>query len=344
VNSRHRRGAIRLVALCALYLCSQVCYSLEVAGSSECHSVGIGRDSTCSVNGTVLHYVDWGGRGTDVVLIAGFGNTARIFDELGPLLSQDHRVIAVTRRGFGMSGVTQSGYDADNLAKDVVELMTAIGVQKADIVGHSMAGEELTHMAVNYPERVRRLVYLDAAYDRSNLGALSAKDPVNRAPPKTALKSYESMTQWSQEVLKSHSPAIEADLRQTYASTPTGLKSKLSGSVTSAVISGVISDRPNYKTVRQPALALYSDWSHPDQLPPHLPKKVRDQAEAYYLDSVRPWQIAEEHRFTEEIKCGKRLEIKDSGHYFFLAKPSETAGYIDSFLASDTPCTWSRRD
>jgi pimeloyl-ACP methyl ester carboxylesterase len=150
------------------------------------------------------------------------------------------------------------------------------------------------------------------------------------------------MTQWSQAVLKSHSAAIEADLHQTYASTPAGLKSKLPGSVTSAVIGGVISDRPNYKTVRQPALALYSDWSHPDQLPPHLPKKVRDQADAYYLDSVRPWQIAEEHRFTEEIKCGKKLEIKDSGHYFFLEKPSETAGYIDSFLTSDTPCTWSR--
>jgi pimeloyl-ACP methyl ester carboxylesterase len=295
------------------------------------------------VNGAVLHYVDWGGQGTDLVLVAGFGNTARIFDELGPLLSRHHRVIAVTRRGFGSSSVTQSGYDADNLAQDVVDLMTAVGVQKADIVGHSMAGEELTHIATTYPERVRRLVYLDAAYDRSNMGALLAKDPVtNRAPPKSALKSYESLTQWTQVLLKSHSPAIGADLRQTYASTPTGLKAKLSEAVPAAVMAGVLSDKPDYRTVRAPALAIYSDWSHPDQLPPGLSRTLRDKADAYYAGTIRPWQIAEERRFTEEIKCGRTLQLKDSGHYFFLEKPAETVANIDSFLASDAPCTGSR--
>lgn len=329
--------------MCVLYLFSLVSRPSAAEAGSQCQSAGIGRDSTCSVNGAILHYVDWGGQGTDLVLVPGFGNTARIFDELGPLLSRHHRVIAVTRRGFGLSSVTQSGYDADNLAKDVVDLMTAVGVQKADIVGHSMAGEELTHIATTYPERVRRLVYLDAAYDRSNLGALLAKDPVtNRAPPRTALKSYESLTQWTQALLKSHSPAIGADLRQTYAVTPTGLKSRLSETVAAAVMAGVLSDKPDYRAVRAPALAIYSDWSHPDQLPPGLSRKLRDKADAYYAGTIRPWQIAEERRFTENIKCGHALQLKDSGHYFFLEKPAEIAAYIDSFLASDAPCTWSR--
>jgi non-heme chloroperoxidase len=326
-----------------LYLFSLVSRPSAAEVGSQCQAAGIGRDSTCSVNGAVLHYVDWGGQGTDLVLIAGFGNTARIFDELGPLLSRHHRVIAVTRRGFGSSSVTQSGYDADNLAKDVVDLMTAVGVQKADIVGHSMAGEELTHIGTTYPERVRRLVYLDAAYDRSNLAELSAKDPItNRAPPKTALKSYESLTLWTQALLKSQSPAIGSDLRQTYAPTPTGLKSRLSDTVAAAVMAGVISDKPDYRKVRVPALALYSDWRHPDQLPPGLSRKLRDKADVYYTSSIRPWQIAEERRFTEEIKCGQSVQLEDSGHYFFLEKPAETVAYIDSFLASDAPCSGSR--
>lgn len=340
VSSRCGRWVL---ALCALYLFSLVSRPSAAAVGSQCQSAGIGRDSSCSVNGAVLHYVDWGGQGTDLILVPGFGNTARIFDELGPLLTQHHRVIAVTRRGFGMSGVTESGYDADNLAKDVVDLMTAVGVQKADIVGHSMAGEELTHIATTYPERVRRLVYLDAAYDRSNLPALLEKDPVtNRAPPRAALKSYDSLTQWMQELLKSHSPAIGADLRQTYASTPTGLKSNLSEAVAAAVMAGVFSDKPDYRTVRAPALALYSDWSHPDQLPPSLSRKLHDKADAYYAGTIRPWQLAEERRFTEEIKCGQALQLENSGHYFFLEKPAETVSYINSFLASDAPCMGSR--
>ena len=333
----------RVVALCVLYLFSLVSRPSAAEVGSQCQAAGIGRDSTCSVNGAVLHYVDWGGQGTDLVLIAGFGNTARIFDELGPLLSRHHRVIAVTRRGFGSSSVTQSGYDADNLAKDVVDLMTAVGVQKADIVGHSMAGEELTHIGTTYPERVRRLVYLDAAYDRSNMEALLAKDPVtNRAPSQSALKSYESLTQWTQALLKSHSPAIEADLHQTYASTPAGLKSRLSETAAAAVMAGVLSDKPDYRKIGAPALALYSDWSHPDQLPPGLSKTLRDKADAYYAGTVRPWQVAEERRFTQNIKCGQTVQLERSGHYFFLEKPAETVAYIDSFLASDAPCKASR--
>ena len=73
-----------------------------------------------------LEVLDWGGSGRPVVLLAGGGNTAHVFDEFAPKLTPDYHVYGITRRGFGASGFSASAQGVDRLADDVLAVLDAL--------------------------------------------------------------------------------------------------------------------------------------------------------------------------------------------------------------------------
>ncbi len=115
-----------------------------------------------------LHYLDFGGpAGAPTILfLAGLGNTAHSFDDFAPLLTDKFHVVALTRRGFGESDHPDSGYDTRRLVADIRAAITALHLGRVTVIGHSIAGEEITRLAGQYPSLVDKLVYLDGAYDR----------------------------------------------------------------------------------------------------------------------------------------------------------------------------------
>src|SRR5207302_623255 len=75
-----------------------------------------------TVNGNVrLEVLDWSGTGRPLLLLAGLGNSAHIFDTVAPKLRASYHVYGLTRRGYGASSAPASGYSADRLADDVLE-------------------------------------------------------------------------------------------------------------------------------------------------------------------------------------------------------------------------------
>jgi len=134
-------------------------------------------------NGIRIHYLDWGGNGVPLVLLTGTGDTAHIYDRFAPEFTNEFRVIAFTRRGFGESDKPESGYDADTLAKDIVAALKKLKIRRAVFVGHSAAGDELTTLAIKHSARVSKLVYLDAAYDRREVGVIEENDPLGAQEP-----------------------------------------------------------------------------------------------------------------------------------------------------------------
>lgn len=56
-----------------------------------------------------LEVLDWGGTGRHLVLLAGLGSTAHVFDSLGPKLAAHYHVMGITRRGFGQSCRASNG-------------------------------------------------------------------------------------------------------------------------------------------------------------------------------------------------------------------------------------------
>lgn len=121
-----------------------------------------------NVNGVRLHYLDWGGAGDVILFLAGMGCNAHIFDNFAPRFTDRFHAMALTRRGHGQSDHPETGYDIDTLVEDIRQFMDAIEVPQVILVGHSMAHIELSHFAALYPERVLKLVFLDAAYDRTS--------------------------------------------------------------------------------------------------------------------------------------------------------------------------------
>jgi pimeloyl-ACP methyl ester carboxylesterase len=109
-----------------------------------------------------LEVLDWGGAGRNLILLAGLGNTAHVFDSLGPKLAARYHVIGITRRGFGQSSAPHTGYDPRRLGDDVVAVLDALHIADPVLVGHSIAGEELSAISTYHPGRAAALVYLDA--------------------------------------------------------------------------------------------------------------------------------------------------------------------------------------
>jgi len=118
--------------------------------------------------GVKLEVLDWGGSGPPLIFLPGLNGTAHDFDSIATKFTGKHRVIGVTRRGFGLSSApepNEANYDPDRMADDDLAVMTALKIGRAAIAGHSIAGQELSSIATRQPERVAGLIYLDAAYD-----------------------------------------------------------------------------------------------------------------------------------------------------------------------------------
>jgi non-heme chloroperoxidase len=111
-----------------------------------------------------LEVLDWGGTGSPVVLLAGGGNTAHVFDDFAPKLTTDHHVYGITRRGFGASGFAASENAINRLRDDVLAVIDALNLKRPVLVGHSIAGAELSAVANSHPDIVAGLVYLEAGY------------------------------------------------------------------------------------------------------------------------------------------------------------------------------------
>jgi len=113
--------------------------------------------------GMRLEVLDWGGTGRPLVLLSGLWNTAHIFDDFALKLTPKYHVYGITRRGFGASSVPATGYTADRLGDDVLAVLDSLKIERPVLVGHSIAGEELSSVGTRHPERVAGLIYLDAA-------------------------------------------------------------------------------------------------------------------------------------------------------------------------------------
>ena len=110
-----------------------------------------------STNGIKIHYEDYGS-GEPLLLIMGFTVSAVGWHWNIPAFAQHFRVIAFDNRGVGQSDKPAGPYAASMLAKDTIGLLDALGIDKAVVMGHSMGGFIAQAMALEYPERVSKLI------------------------------------------------------------------------------------------------------------------------------------------------------------------------------------------
>jgi pimeloyl-ACP methyl ester carboxylesterase len=106
-------------------------------------------------------YAEISGVGTPLILIHGLGGSTRWWVRNVPVLARFCRVYVVDLLGFGRSRGQR--FVLREAAELLVRWMDILGVARANVVGHSMGGFISAHMAAQFPERVERLVLVDAA-------------------------------------------------------------------------------------------------------------------------------------------------------------------------------------
>jgi pimeloyl-ACP methyl ester carboxylesterase len=123
--------------------------------------ITIGTDAAC--NELRVHYTDLG-EGSVIVLMHGWPATHAMWEyQLAELPKHGFRVVAHTRRGFGLSDQPWSGYDYDTLADDLKAVLDALDLQDVTLVGFSMGGGEVARYLGRYgAARVARVAFVSA--------------------------------------------------------------------------------------------------------------------------------------------------------------------------------------
>jgi non-heme chloroperoxidase len=294
-----------------------------------------------SVNGVRLHYLDWGGNGPTLLFLAGLSNSAHIFDQFAPRFTDKFRVLALTRRGHGESDYPELGYDPDTLANDVRQFMETLHIDQAILVGHSMANVELCHFAALYPDRVLKLVFLDAAYDRTSpaFKAKVEKNPLRNIPipdlEYSSIEAYAASIERAFPMLAAiWGEVMDAELRYAVTINADGsVVDKMSPAIETALRTMLATYKPEDASIQAPVLSIFvvddgNDAISPDYMTDEQKKLVLD-----YFETVRPTLQREGiEQFQRDVPHARIVEIPKGHHYCFIKQEQAVFEAMQTFL------------
>jgi pimeloyl-ACP methyl ester carboxylesterase len=294
-----------------------------------------------------LEVLDWGGTGQPVVLLAGLGNTAHVFDQFAPKLTANYHVYGITRRGFGASSApapTDQNYSADRLGDDVLAVIAALKLNRPVLVGHSIAGEELSSIGSRYPEKVAGLIYLDAGYgyayyDRSRgdlrIDSLELRKELDQLISMPGPRTLKPLVQ---ETLQTSLPRLQKDLEELQKELQT--LSDKSPDVTSTPETpqmpnagqAIIDGEEKYTEIKCPVLAIFAV---PHDLGPMFKKDPAERAVAESMDLDRT--TAQSKAFQAGVPSARVVRLPNANHYVFNSNEADVLREMKAFIGSLPP-------
>ena len=291
------------------------------------------------VNGVRLQYLDWGGGpGPALILVHGLADNPHVFDDLAPAFTDRFHVIAYARRGSGSSDV-KGPYDIGTLTEDLRGVMDALRIRKADLVGYSAGGEEVTNFAAEYPDRVNRIVYLESAYDFTDPDFHAAVNALPIHPfdrPASAMSSLDAYRTYAQatsypELDEVGMKRIDANLIAKVVVQPDGtLRDRTPKSVIDALYSALWTDRGRqYSRLRCPALAVYSESLYDLKI---ADPQRRKELVAFERQYWQPYQVKSIERVRREIADVEIVKVPGAHAVFPLTDRQHLVEVMRRFL------------
>lgn len=265
------------------------------------------------------------GQGPAVLLIHGIAGSSATWAPFMPLLAGDHTVIAPDLPGHGASPHSAGDYSLGAFAGGLRDLLVALDIDRATLVGHSLGGGIAMQLAYQHPERCERLVLIDSGGLGSEvswlLRALTLPgadlvaplffpgfvrdwgDAVGRAAGRWGLRSARIAESW-----RSYSSLVDNDKRRAFVRTVRSVIAP-AGQAVSA------SDR-FYLLESVPTLIVWGD-----------------------RDNIIP--VAHAHAAHQAIPTSRLAIVEGAGHFAHVEEPVRVAEILTDFMASTEPASIS---
>jgi len=284
--------------------------------------------------GVELEVLDWGGTGEPIVLLAGLGDNAHVFDDFAYHFNDRFRVIGITRRGFGKSSQPAGGYDIERRVRDDIAVLDALKIPKAIFIGHSIAGTELNKLGADYPDRVKKLVYLDGL-DLGSGGWSAIPQPP--ASPELSDADVESVQRLAA------GQARDDGHRKPLAAVCHAVKTDAAGKVVEAVSPPQISQKiieglqpADYKRIKAPILAILNRLS-PQYRLAYYGDLDADERKQYdkSMQALSVWIGGAIERFRTGVPHARVIELPDGDHYVYITYEPMVVREVRKFLTEE---------
>ncbi|KPI14682.1 hypothetical protein OK074_2226 [Actinobacteria bacterium OK074] len=267
------------------------------------------------------------GQGPVLVLIHGIGDSSATWADVIPDLARTHTVIAPDLLGHGASDKPRGDYSVAGYANGLRDLLTALGVESATLVGHSLGGGVAMQFAYQFPERTERLILVSAGgVGREVIPVLRAVSVPGAELMLSALRLPGMRLQVG--LFARLMKLLDTDLGQDAGELLTvvdALPDATSRSAFIRTLRAVVDWRGQavtmldrcYLTQGMPTMLLWGD-----------------------RDSVVPVRHA--YR-AHEAMPGSRLEIfEGTGHFPFHSDPARFLALVEEFTSTTSAAGWSR--
>jgi pimeloyl-ACP methyl ester carboxylesterase len=261
-----------------------------------------------------------------------------VFDHFALKLISSYHVYGITRGGFGASSAPtpeNGNYSADRLGDDVLAVINALKLDRPVLVGHSIAGEELSSIGSRYPEKVAGLIYLDAGYPYAYYDALRGDMAVDSNELRKELEQLVSPASTPEQkgqikhLLETSLPQFEKDLHESQKllemmpDTPAPPNTPII-QIAAAVIRG----EQRFSWVKCPVLAIYAV---PHNLGPEAgtDPTIRAAMAAADLDRTS----AQAKAFESGIPSARVVRLPNANHFIFNSNEADVLREMNDFLA-----------
>jgi pimeloyl-ACP methyl ester carboxylesterase len=253
-------------------------------------------------SGVRIHYAAQGSSyGVPTVFLHGYTDSWFSFSRVLPLLPRDRFwAIAPDQRGHGDSDRPPRGYSIDDFATDLVALLDALGIGRANLVGHSLSSVIARRVAARYPERVDRLVLVGAVATPVRPVVNELRDAIQDLVdpvPEDFIRDFQAST-------------IQVPVPERFFNGVVAASKKLPARVWRSILDGLLvaDDSQSLARISAPTLLI---WGEQD---------------AYFL--------RREQQFLVQAIPDARLTVyEDTGHSPHWERPEQFARDVQAFLS-----------
>ncbi len=296
-----------------------------------------------NVNGIRLHYLDWGGDGPVLLFIPGLGCSAYIFRKFAPRFTDKFHVLAFDRRGHGDSDYPETGYDVDSLTEDLRQFLDALKIRQVILAGHSLGYLELSRFAVLYPERVLKLVFLDAVYYSASAEskAIWEKSPMPKIMPAWPKEDPDTIEEYIATVKRLYpslaviwDEVMDEQARHNLKTSPEGkVVDKMSETISQAIRNTTETYAPEYWKIQAPVLSFQVIRNGSDFLSSeYMTEEQKAQVLDFFQNVLEPFNGQYREQFRRDVPHAKIVEIPNGHHYCFIKQEELVFSQMMEFL------------